>query len=358
MILTRFALLFIAAAMAFAQTQVEVARVVSRPIERTVRLPGEFLPYQSVEIRARVPGYIEHVLVDRGSRVRKGELLVVLTAPEMKAQIAEAQSREQSAVSQRAEAEARLAAAQATYQRLQEAAKTAGAISGNELDQAAKSVDAARAAVQAAQGATKAAHAAVQALLDLQAYLKVTAPFGGVITDRYVHPGALAGPNAGPLLKLEDTARLRLVVPVPEADTGGIVPRARVTFTVPAFPGRSFQGTVARNSHSMEPKTRTLALELDVANPGGTLVPGMFPEVSWPVRRKAALMVPATSVVTTTERTFVIKVRDGAAEWVTVRKGAVQGDQVEVYGPLSDGDEVVKRASDEIREGSRLTVKR
>ncbi len=357
MISNRFAFLF-AAAMAFAQTPVEVARVVSRPLERTVRLPGEFLPYESVDIRARVSGYVERVLVDRGSMVRKGDLLIVLTAPEMKAQIAEVQSREQSAISQRAEAEAKLAAAQAIYQRLQEAAKTAGAISGNELDQASKSADAARAAVQSAQGAIQAAHAAVQALLDLQAYLNVTAPFAGVITDRYVHPGALAGPNAGPLLKLDGTARLRLVVPVPETDAGGIVPRARVTFTVPAFPGRSFQGTVARNGHSMDPKTRTLAVELDVPNPGGTLSPGMFPEVSWPVRRKAALMVPASSVATTTERTFVIRLREGIAEWVNIRKGAAQGDQVEVYGPLKEGDEVVKRASDEIREGSRLTAKK
>src|SRR3974390_1005953 len=86
----RYALLFAAAA-AFAQVQVEVARVVSRPVERTIRLPGEFLPYESVEIRARVPGYVDRVLVDRGSVVHKGDLLVALSAPEMKAQIAEAQ---------------------------------------------------------------------------------------------------------------------------------------------------------------------------------------------------------------------------------------------------------------------------
>jgi RND family efflux transporter MFP subunit len=354
--MARFVFL-LAGALAWAQTQVEVARVVSRPVERTVRLPGEFLPYESVEIRARVPGYVERVLVDRGSIVRRGELLAVLTAPEMSAQLAEADSREQAADSQRAEAEARLAAAQATYQRLQDAAKTAGAVSGNELDQAAKAADAARAAVAAAQGAVKAAHASAQSLRDLEAYLRVTAPFSGIITDRYMHPGALAGPNTGPLLKLENAARLRLVVAVPEADAGGIVPRARVQFTVPAFPGRAFNGTVARNSRSMDPKTRTMAVELDVANPGGVLAPGMFPEVEWPVRRRAALLVPASAVASNTERVFVIRVRNGTAEWVNVRRGPAAGDQVEIYGPLSDGDDVVKRASDEIRDGSRLAVK-
>jgi RND family efflux transporter MFP subunit len=331
---------------------------VSRPVERTVRLPGEFLPYESVEIRARVPGYVERVLVDRGSLVRKGDLLAVLTAPEMSAQLAEAESREQAAISQHIEAEARQAAAQATYDRLKDAAKTAGAVSGNELDQAAKAADAAQAAVAAVQGAVKAAHASVESLRDLQAYLQVTAPFGGVITDRYMHPGALAGPNTGPLLKLDNNAKLRLVVAVPEADAGGIVPRARVSFTVPAFPGRSFQGTVARNSRSMDPKTRTMAVELDVPNPGGVLTPGMFPDVDWPVRKAAALLVPATAVASNTERVFVIRFRNGTAEWVNVRRGAAVGDQVEVYGPLSNGDEVVKRASDEIRDGSRLAIQK
>ena len=98
-----------------------------------------------------------------------------------------------------------------------------------------------------------------------------------------------------------------------------------------------------------------MSVELDVANPGLRLAPGMFPEVAWPVRRgKPSLMVPTMSVVTTTERTFVIRDDDGSAEWVDVRKGAVSGDQVEIFGALKAGDSVVKRASDEIRPGAKL----
>lgn len=337
---------------------VETVRVVSKQVERKSRLPGEFLPYQEVALHARVTGYVEKVEVDRGSVVRKGQTLVELSAPEMNAQLAEAKSKARAAEAQKAEAEARAIAAQSTAERLEVAAKTPGAISGNELVQARKAVDAVKAQVAALEGSIQAAQAAVTAIQDLQQYLRVTAPFDGVITERFVHPGALASSSSGPLLKLEQTTRLRLVVAVPETEAGAIPRGGQVTFTVPAFPGERFSGPIARQAHSIDPRTRTEAVELDVANPGGRLAPGMYPEVSWPVRRgRPSVMVPPAAVVTTTERVFVIRVRDGKVEWVNVRKGAVSGDLVEVIGEVHEGDEVVKRGSDEIREGTRLTTK-
>jgi membrane fusion protein, multidrug efflux system len=353
----KYVLLIWAAAVALAQP-VEVARVTSKSLERSVKLPGEFQPYESVDLHARVPGYVERVLVDRGSYVTKGQLLAELVAPEMKAQIAEAQSKEQTAESQRAEAEARLAAAQSTYDRLLNAARTPGAIAGNELTQAEKTVEAAKAAVRATESSIKAARSSVQALRDLESYLKITAPFSGVVTERFLHPGALAGPNTGPILRIEQNSRLRLVVAVPEASVSGIIRGAHVTFTVPAYPGRTFAGSVARIAHSIDPKTRTMSVELEVANPNLQLAPGMYPEVNWPVRgARPSLLVPATSVVTTTERTFVIRVTNGKAEWVSVKKGSAAGDQIEVYGNLAPGDLVVKRGSDEIRNGESVQPK-
>ena len=125
---------------------------------------------------------------------------------------------------------------------------------------------------------------------------------------------------------------------------------------MPAYPGRKFTAAVARVAGSLDTKTRTMAVELDVINAEGTLAPGMFPEVSWPVSPSAAtLLVPASAIVTTTERTFVIRVAGGKAQWVTVRKGAARGDQVEVTGSLGVGDTIVKRASDDIHDGSAIT---
>jgi membrane fusion protein, multidrug efflux system len=217
-------------------------------------------------------------------------------------------------------------------------------------------VDAAKASLNSRLQAGRAVVSTVRALTDMQAYLKISSPFDGVVTDRMVHPGALVGPgNDVVLLVIQQVSHLRLVVPVPEEDVNGIVNGAGVTFQVPAHPERSYSGKIARNSHILDPKTRTMAVELDVVNPDGSLAPGMYPTVKWPVRRsRPALFVAKTSVVTTTERTFVIRDQDGHAEWVDVRKGLVEGDSVEVIGNLKPGDVVMRRATDEMRDGASL----
>jgi len=350
------AVLFFALTIAIGAQTADLAPVVAKPVSRTIELPGEFLPFLSVPLHAKVPGYVERVLVDRGSVVKPGDLLVELTAPEMTARIAEAESRVQAAEADRLQAEAQLAAAQATYDRLKEAAQTPGAVAGNELIQAEKQVDAAKAVLHSRQQASRAAEAAVRSQKDLEAYLKISAPFEAVVTDRLVHPGALVGPgNDVPLLVLQQVSRLRLVVPVPEEDVSGIAHGASVPFTVPAWPERTFNGAIARLSHALDPKTRTMAVELDVANRDGALAPGMFPTVKWPVRRsRPALFVPRTSVVTTTERTFVIRDQNGRAQWVDVKKGAAEGDLVEVVGSLKPGDQILRRPTDEIRDGTPL----
>jgi RND family efflux transporter MFP subunit len=332
----------------------DLVKVISRTTERTIQLPGEFQPYQQVAIFAKVSGFVDKVHVDVGSQVKTGDLLATLIAPELTSQRLEASAKVEAARSQRAEAEARVAAAEATYQRLKAASATPGVIAGNELIQAEKQVDAARAQVKAAEGSIQAVQASVAALKDMEAYLKVTAPFDGVITERNVHPGALAGGGAAKaMFQLEQTTRLRLIVSVPEVNVGGIVRGARVPFTVPAYPGEKFAGTIARVSHSMDEKTRSMAVELDVSNANSRLAPGMYPAVTWPVRSpRPSLLVPASSIVTTTERTFVVRVRDGKAEWVNVAKGAPAGDLVPVIGPLQPGDMILKRASDEVRDGS------
>ncbi|MBZ5674646.1 MAG: efflux RND transporter periplasmic adaptor subunit [Acidobacteriia bacterium] len=343
------------APLAFSQVHDSVP-VISKPVSRMADLPGEFLPFLSVSLHAKVPGYVERILVDRGSRVDGGQLLAELSAPEMAAQIAEAESKVQAIESDRLQAEAQLAAAQSTYDRLKKAAETPGAIAGNELIQMEKQVEAAQALVHSREQAKRAAESAVKSEKEMQAYLRITAPFDGVVTERLVHPGALVGPGADPVLvTIQQISRLRLVVAVPEEYVGGITEGAKLAFQVPAYPERTFSGTLARVSHALDKGTRTMAVELDVANRDGLLAPGMYPSVKWPIRRsRPALFVPKTSVVTTTERTFVVRNQNGRAEWVDVRKGAAEGDLMEVLGDLKAGDLVVRVATDEIREGSAI----
>jgi len=348
------------AAVSQAAPVVEVVSVVQQKLDRTIRLPGELTPYQAVAVYPKVTGFVEWIGVDRGSRVKRGEPLARLSAPELVSQRAEAEARVRAIAAQRAEAQAKLVSDEGTFKRLKAAAATPGVVAGNDVDVAQKTVESDQARVQAIENSERAAEAAVRSVREIESYLQIAAPFDGVVTERNAHPGSLVSPTAAaPLVRIEQLARLRLTVAVPEVDVGGIVPASRVKFTVPAFPGETFEGLIQRVSHSLDQKTRTMPVELDVNNAAGRLAPGMFPEVSWLVRRaKPSLFVPPSAIVTTTERVFVIRVRDGKAEWVNVRRGAPSGDLLEVFGELRAGDPVVRRASDELRPGTAVTVRR
>ena len=348
---------------AASSTSVEVTKIVSRKLALTVRLPGELQADEVVSVFPKITAYVDSISVDRGSVVKSGQLMARLVAPELAAQRAEAQSRLQGAEAQRAESEAKLASDENTYQRLKTASATPGVVAGNDLEIARKTVDGDRAHLESARESAEAARAALKSVREIEGYLQVRAPFDGVVTERNEHPGALVGPGSGsgvnvPLLKVEKTARLRLVVPIPEKYVAGMTEGAKVDFSVPAFPSETFSGTVARIAHAVDTKTRTMPVELDVANTGGRLASGMFPEVLWPVRRsKPTLFVPTSAVARTTEAIFVVRIRDGNAEWVNVQTGEVDGMLIEVFGGLRDGDEVAIRGTDELRPGTHVNTR-
>jgi membrane fusion protein, multidrug efflux system len=336
---------------------VEMVPVESRAADRTISLPAELQPYLQAEIESRVPGYVERVLVDRGSEVKRGQLLIELSAPELAADAAASESAFHQAEAEESQAEAQVAAVQSTSDRLAEAAKTPGAVAGNELIQSEKQLEAAKSLVQSRKSAVRAAQERLAAATAMQSYLRITAPFNGKITDRYVHPGVMV-PAGGhlPLLKLQQISHLRLTVPVPETYVGHIVHGVSVPFHIAAQPGKSYTAKISRIASALDPQNRAMMVELDAQNKDGSLAPGMYPTVDWPVRTaQPQLVVPSTSVVTTTERTFVITSLNGKAHWVSVRKGPAIGDNVAIRGEIKPGEKVVKRASDEIREGTPIT---
>jgi len=337
--------------------------VVQKAVDVSLSLPGELEAYETVAVFPKVSGFVKAIPVDRGSRVRAGEALVTLDAPELVAQRSEARSKLQAAEAQVSAARARADASASTYDKLKAASATAGAVSGNELTQAQKAVESDRNQTVAAEQNVEAARQALRSVSDMEGYLRVTAPFAGVVTERNVHPGALVGPASGsgtpvPMLRIANIARLRLLVPVPEAYVGGIVEGTTVPFTVAAYPGQTFSGTVARVAHTVDEKTRTMSVELDVPNADGRLAPGAFCQVKWAVRRAApSLFVSSGSVASTTDRTFVVRVRNGKTEWVDVKTGLSSGPLVEVFGALKPGDQIAARGTDELRAGTDVQVK-
>jgi len=369
---------------------VPTSRVVSKDMERQLHLPGELRAYQDVAIYPKVQGFVETINVDRGSVVRRGQMLIRMSAPEMASRTAEAQARvgatkEQrlemearvrSVREQRAEAAAKLSADEGTYRRLKGASATPGVVAENDVDIARQNVEADKAHIRLLEENEKAAQAVVQSqsenekaavssatsVRDIEAYLSIRAPFDGIVTERNVDTGSLAGPSSGgssaPMLRIQQISKLRLVVAVPEAEVAGVTRGDRINFTVPAYPGGTFSGVVARLSHTLDDKTRTMPVEVDVMNESVSLAPGMFPEVIWPARRsQPSLFVPASAIAVTTERTFVVRIRNGVIEWVDVKRGGSAGDLVEVFGDLAENDVVATRGTDELRIGARVNVK-
>jgi RND family efflux transporter MFP subunit len=340
------------------EAAIETTKVVAQALDKTVSIPGDLAAYQAVSVHARVAGFVESVAVDRGSWVSRGQSLAKLTAPELIAQRLEAEAKVQAIRAQHLEAEAKAISAESTHDRLAAAAKTPGVVSGHDVEIAAKALDAARAHTDAIRGSAAAAEAALGAVRELEKYLEIRAPFDGVITERNVHPGSLVGPSGSPMLRIEQLSRLRLVVPVPENYVGGMKKGMLVNFKVSAFPSETFQGVLARPAYTLDVRTRSMLVELDVPNAKSVLSPGMFADVQWPVSRaQVSLFVPPSAVVRTTERQFVVRIRSGVADWVDVRRGATSGALLEVFGELREGDVVVRRGNDEIRPGSKIIQK-
>ncbi len=329
------------------ENAVDTPSVVLVPVNKgklssTIAVPGELLPYQQVDLYAKVNSYVKTLSVDIGSEVHTGQLLITLEAPEINSQLAEAQSK----IKQQ---EAVYYASKATYDRLYNTSKTPGTVSENDLEQAEAKKNSDLANVEAAKSSYK----EVAANLN---YLEIRAPFDGVITSRNVNQGAYVGPggkSTDPLLVLQDQKRLRLVVSVPEIYTGGLSGKDNVDFTVQALPNQKFTAKVKRLAGALDEKLRSERLEMDVFNKDKKLLPHMFAEVNVPLpSRDSAFIVPKTAVVTSTEKVFIVKVVNHRARWVDVKKGFQSGDMMEVYGKLESGDQVVKQATDEIRDGS------
>lgn len=364
---------------------VPTVKVESRILSRDLLLPGEILPYQDVPLYPKIPGFIKWIGVDRGYWVKKGQLLAQLIAPEVEAQRHECEAKMLQARSKIAEAQQKLSSARAlvsesqahykanedTYKRLKKAAEVPGVISGNELeDWAQKSegdlaavrsreeiVHAAEAQLSAAKEEEKAAAKALDHIKELLAYLTITAPYDGMITERNMHVGSFAYPPGGqqgypPMLRIKQLSLLRIVIPVPEYAIDAVDIGTNISFKVSAYPDRTFVGKVARIAHSLDVKTRTEPVELNYWNTDRTVDPGMFPEVIWPMKRSYQTnFVPSSAIKESLETPFVVKIKDGVAHRIEVRRGQTMGDFVEVFGNLQAGDLVAEHGTENLAEG-------
>ena len=317
-------------------------------LSSSLQIPGELIAFQQVDLYAKENSFVKKLYVDVGSEVKAGQLLVSMDAPELNSQVTAAQSRLKSQ-------EAIYIASKSNYDRLLETSNTPGTISQNDLDQALAKKNSDNAQWDAAK-------AIYNEIIERKNYLEIRAPFNGVITTRNANPGAYVGPSGKgsefPLFTLQEQKKLRLVIYVPEAFTGYLNQQDKVNFNVNAFPNQAFAAQVKRLAGALDNRLRSQRIEMDVANENKKLLPGMVANVQIPLSTKdSTWIVPKTAVVSSQERVFVVRVVNGKAEWVDVKKGRETDGKLEVYGDLSTGDYIVKQASEEMRNGSSIVIK-
>jgi membrane fusion protein (multidrug efflux system) len=295
-------------------------------LSTALQLPGELSAYQQVDLYAKVSSFVKSLNADIGSQVTKGQLLMTLEAPEMTSQLAAAKSKLKSQ-------EAVYTASKANYDRLLETSKTPGTISKNDLDQAV-------ARRNSDQAQLEAARAAFQEVGTIRNYLEIRAPFNGIITARNVDLGAYVGPSGKgsdlPLFTLQDQKKLRLAISIPEVYTGYLKDGHEVTFSVRSVPGQTFKAKVKRLSGALDMRLRSERVEVNIPLPANA----------------STFVVPANAVMDTNEGIYVIKVENGKAVKVPVKKGRESEDKVEIFGQLSTGNELVAQPSEEMKDGS------
>lgn len=368
-----------AAADAAAIPSAAVVRVERGSIVRNLTLAGQFQPYQVVDVHAKVSGYIKHIYVDIGDKVRAGQTLAILEVPELDAQLkgtVSALRRSQDEITraqhevERAESEH--AAVHADYLRLvRAAAAQPGLIAQQELDDeqardlsAEAQVDAAKASLAAAQQGSDVANAGRERVQDLNDYTHVTAPLSGVIIWRYADTGALiqAGTRSDvqslPVVKLSQSDLLRLRLPVPEEDVRYIHEGAQVDVVVDAV-NRTLVGKVVRFTRNVSLATRTMETEIDVENQDLSLTPGMYANATIELQRaNNVLTIPVQAVMMNGGQASVLVLdSQNRVQIRNVQLGLQGSNLVEVKSGLSEGDRVIVGGQSNYQAGETVQPK-
>jgi RND family efflux transporter MFP subunit len=332
-------------------------------------LPGNIQAVTEAPVLARASGYIKTRLADIGDRVKEGQLLAEIEAPELDQQVRQAKASVDQAGASLEEAAANLQQgktntemARLTYERWN-ALVQKGAVSRQDADTykaqfeaLGQSVQSLEKAVNVAKSNITAAEANLGRLTEMQGYLKVRAPFAGVITLRNVDTGALVAEGNTLLFRIAQTDRLRTYVNVPQADSTSIRVGQTAQLKIPDLPLKTFTGTVTRTANALDPATRTLLAEVQVPNQDGLLLPGMYSEVNFTTpRMEPPLLIRADALVVRGDGPHVAVVGDdGVVRFHAVQVGRDYGDQLEVLGGLEKGQRVVISPGDVVRENAKV----
>jgi len=347
---------------------VEVMKIGRSSIQSELKLPGTLQAVTEAPILARADGYLKARYVDLGDKVKAGQPLAEIDAPELDQQIRQAEAAVAQAQASLEQAQANLEQgksnrelARVTAERWKTLAAE-GVVSQQENDQnqallnsQTANVQALEKAINAQRSNVAAAQANLARLQDVQGYRIVKAPFDGVVTVRNVDLGALVSTGNTLLYRIAQTGTLRMYVNVPQVSASSVHAGQAAQLTLTNFPGRRFLGKVARTANALDPSSRTMLVEVAVPNPDGVLFPGMYAEVDLSTARSnPPLLIPALALIVRSDGAQVAVVQgDGVVHLQKVEIGRDYGDRVEIVQGVAEGATILA-APGEAKEGAKI----
>jgi RND family efflux transporter MFP subunit len=339
--------------------RVRVATVKASPAVHNVTLPATTSPFASANIFARASGYIGERYVDIGSRVKAGDKLATITAPELDHQIAQAQATLAQAQASLRQTEANRDLAQVTWNRDATLVQQ-GWVTQQQGDTDRLSLAGQQQAAQAGEAAIKSQQAQLQVLQQQKAYQQVVAPFDGVVTQRNIDVGSLVQADATSgtfMFTVTQSDVMRIQLYVPQDAAIGVKPGIDAIVRVPELPGRTFDGTVTRTADALDPATRTLLTEIDVHNPDRVLSAGIYCTVELKVPRVTpSLIVPASAIVFNDTGLNVLVAENGVVHSHKITEIRDLGTEVEVDDGVKAGDQVVLNPPIDLADNGKVTV--
>jgi RND family efflux transporter MFP subunit len=355
---------------------VGVTKVVRKSLGREITLSSELVPFQEIDVYAKESGYVTKLFVDYGTRVEAGQVMAILEIPELEAQLQEDQAEIKNAINQVSRAQHELYRYQAQYKALHLQytrlngvfESQPGIVAQQEVDDAqgkdlaaSAQVDAGQAALEASQSQLSVAKAKLAHDQSLFDYARITAPFSGIVTERYANLGTLVQAGTGsstqaiPIVKLSEDDLFRLVIPVPESYVRYIKVGDRVNVRVPSL-NRTFPGKVARFSVDVKEETRTMHTEVDVSNPDRVLMPGLYADADLTLEHKEDIpSVPLQALNHENDKTTVFVVNaNGEIEDRSVTIGIQTASDAEVVAGLTEGEQVVISDRSGLKPGEKV----
>jgi RND family efflux transporter MFP subunit len=340
---------------------VDVVKPNPQPAVTEFMLPGDVRAFQETALYPRTSGYLKSLYVDIGDTVKSGQLLAEIDAPEVDAQVGRASATLEQAQADEIKAETDLSLAQATLERYESFAKEGG-VTKQQLDEKRSAVAQAKAIVASSKANVIVAQSEISRMAKMQEFERVSAPFNGRVTARHYDVGTLlSAANTGPgneLIRIADTAIMRVFVDVPQAYVGMLHENQAATLEVRNYNGRTFTGHVVRTTGEVDPTTRTVRYEIHFPNADGKLFPGMYGQVRFQIKQeRPTVTVPSSSIGFTSTGATVGVVKDDVVQFVKVNIGRDFGPTVELIDGVTAADTVVSNPGERLHDGVKVRIK-